>query len=56
VDDAPVHVSATDDVGQLHRGLRRLRAENERLARLLDLRGLEATPAPEQLAHELPLA
>ena len=41
-------MSATDDVGQLHRELRRLRTENERLARLLDLRGLNTTPAPEQ--------
>jgi len=37
-----------DEVVQLRRELERLREENARLSRLLELRGLETTPAPEQ--------
>src|SRR3954453_23320850 len=39
-----------DEVARLRRERERLRAENHRLARLLDLRGQDTTPAPEQLA------
>lgn len=46
--DAKVHVTPSGDVDQLRRELHRLRAENERLARLLDLRGQGTAPAPEQ--------
>ena len=42
----------SDDVQQLRRELDALRAENARLARLLDLRG-EVTPPPEQPAAPL---
>ncbi|NMR20993.1 DEAD/DEAH box helicase family protein [Cellulomonas fimi] len=41
-------MTPSDEVGQLRDELRRLRAENERLTRLLDLRGQDTTPAPEQ--------
>ena len=43
-----MYVTPSDEVGQLRDELRRLRAENERLTRLLDLRGQDTTPAPEQ--------
>ncbi|MFI1988326.1 TOTE conflict system archaeo-eukaryotic primase domain-containing protein [Actinoplanes sp. NPDC020271] len=43
--------AATDDEGaRLRRELQRLRAENHRLSRLLELRGQDTAPAPEQLA------
>jgi hypothetical protein len=42
------------DVDRLRRDLERLRAENVRLSRLLELRGLDATPSPEQLATGVP--
>lgn len=38
------------ELAQLQRELESLRAENERLSRLLDLRGQDTTPAAEQLA------
>ena len=38
------------EVGRLRRELERLRAENVRLSRLLELRGQDTAPAPEQLA------
>lgn len=41
---------STDEVSQLRRELERLRQENGRLSRLLDLRGQDTTPAAEQLA------
>lgn len=46
----PVDIAAEPDVGQLRRELERLRAENVRLSRLLDPRGQDTAPAPEQLA------
>jgi hypothetical protein len=43
--------AVTDDEGaRLRRELERLRAENHRLSRLLELRGQDTAPAPEQLA------
>jgi superfamily II DNA or RNA helicase len=39
-----------DEVARLRRELERLRAENHRLSRLLDLRGQDTAPPPEQLA------
>jgi hypothetical protein len=39
-----------DEVARLRRELERLRAENHRLSRLLELRGQDTAPAPEQLA------
>nr|WP_239153087.1 hypothetical protein [Virgisporangium aurantiacum] len=39
-----------DEFAGLRREVERLRAENARLSRLLDLRGQDAAPAPEQLA------
>nr|WP_230859820.1 hypothetical protein [Actinoplanes aureus] len=39
-----------DEVARLRRELERLRAENNRLSRLLDLRGQHTAPAQEQLA------
>ncbi|BCY06298.1 DEAD/DEAH box helicase [Actinoplanes sp. L3-i22] len=39
-----------DEVARLRRELERLRAENHRLSRLLDLRGQDTAPAAEQLA------
>jgi superfamily II DNA or RNA helicase len=46
----PVDIAAEPDVSQLRRELERLRAENVRLSRLLDLRGQDTSSAPEQLA------
>ncbi|WP_344612135.1 TOTE conflict system archaeo-eukaryotic primase domain-containing protein [Dactylosporangium salmoneum] len=43
-------VSVDGEIGRLRRELERLGAENARLARLLQLRGLDTAPAPEQLA------
>ena len=37
-----------DETAELRRELERLREENQRLSRLLQLRGDEPTPAPEQ--------
>ena len=42
-------VTANEFAG-LRRELERLRAENARLSRLLDLRGQDTAPAPEQLS------
>ena len=42
-----------DDIKRLRRELDGLRAENARLARLLDLRG-DAIPPPEQPAADTP--
>ncbi len=39
-----------DEVARLRRELERLRLENHRLSRLLEPRGQDTTPAPEQLA------
>ncbi|MFI5905949.1 TOTE conflict system archaeo-eukaryotic primase domain-containing protein [Dactylosporangium sp. NPDC051541] len=39
-----------DEFDDLRREVERLRAENARLARLLDLRGQDTSPAPEQLS------
>jgi hypothetical protein len=39
-----------DDFAALRREVERLRAENARLSPLLDLRGKDTAPAPEQLA------
>jgi superfamily II DNA or RNA helicase len=39
-----------EEVARLRRELERLREENQRLSRLLELRGSEATPTPEQPA------
>jgi hypothetical protein len=38
----------------LRRDLERLRAENARLSRLLELRGQDTTPSPEQLSTTAP--
>ena len=43
-----------DEVVQLRRELERLREENQRLSRLLELRGQETIPAPEQPAAAPP--
>ena len=43
-------LSADSKLAQLRRELDRLRAENARLARLLDLRGQGTAPAAEQLS------
>ncbi|MER7006724.1 DEAD/DEAH box helicase family protein [Dactylosporangium sp. NPDC000555] len=43
-------MGAVDEVAGLRREVERLRAENARLSRLLDLRGHDTAPAPEQLA------
>ncbi|MER7273470.1 DEAD/DEAH box helicase family protein [Dactylosporangium sp. NPDC000244] len=43
-------ISVGGDLARLRRELERLRAENARLARLLDLRGEDTVPAPEQLS------
>jgi superfamily II DNA or RNA helicase len=48
-----VDLTAQGEVAGLRRELERLRSENTRLARLLDLRGLDTTPASEQLAAAL---
>ena len=55
-DDAPVGwVDAADgEVDRLRRELEGLRAENARLMRLLDLRGQDTAPVPEQLAVPAP--
>jgi hypothetical protein len=39
-----------DELAGIRREVERLRAENARLSRLLDLRGQDTTPAPEQLS------
>jgi hypothetical protein len=41
---------AEDDIARLRQELDRLRAENARLSRLLELRGQDTAPAPEQLS------
>src|SRR5688572_14849886 len=46
----PAGVTTSSEIGQLRRELERLRAENARLSRLLDLRGQNLAPAPEQLS------
>ncbi|HZL75701.1 MAG TPA: DEAD/DEAH box helicase family protein [Propionibacteriaceae bacterium] len=43
-------VAVDNELARLRRELERLRAENVRLSRLLDLRGQDTAPAPEQLA------
>ncbi|OZB88552.1 MAG: helicase [Microbacterium sp. 14-71-5] len=43
-------MTPSEEVDQLQRELRRLRAENERLSRLLELRGQDTAPSPEQPA------
>ncbi len=45
-----VDVVVESELARLRRELERLRAENVRLSRLLDLRGLDTAPAPEQLS------
>jgi hypothetical protein len=45
VDDEPI---------QVRRELERVRAQNARLSRLLDLRGQDTAPSPEQLAATRP--
>ena len=44
-----------DELIQVCRELERVRAENVRLSRLLDLRGQDTAPAPEQLAATRPV-
>jgi hypothetical protein len=44
-----------EELTQLRRELERVRAENVRLSRLLDLRGLDTAPLPEQLAAARPV-
>ena len=44
-----------DELIKVRRELERLRAENVRLSRLLDLRGQDTAPAPEQLAAQRPV-
>src|SRR4051812_36656390 len=43
-------VGSVDEFAGLRREVERLRAENGRLSRLLELRGQDTTPAPEQLS------
>lgn len=43
-------MGSVDEFEGLRRELQRLRAENARLSRLLDLRGQDTAPAPEQLS------
>jgi superfamily II DNA or RNA helicase len=50
-----VDVTVDGDLARLRGELERLRAENVRLSRLLDLRGQDTTPAPEQLADAGPV-
>lgn len=45
-----VDVAVDGELERLRRELERLRAENVRLSRLLDLRGQDTAPAPEQLS------
>jgi hypothetical protein len=45
-----VDVVVDSELARLRRELERLRAENVRLSRLLDLRGQDTAPAPEQLS------
>ena len=47
---AATDLLAEDDTARLRRELERLRAENARLSRLLELRGQDTAPAPEQLS------
>lgn len=49
-------VAPDSEYAQLRRELDRLRAENARLSRLLNLRGQDTTPASEQLAAPTPPA
>jgi len=51
-----VSVAPDSEYAQLRRELDRLRAENARLSRLLNLRGQDTTPASEQLAAPTPPA
>lgn len=44
-----------DELIQLRREVERVRAENARLSRLLDLRGQDTAPSPEQLAATRPV-
>ena len=44
-----------DELIRVRRELERVRAENVRLSRLLDLRGRDTAPAPEQLAAARPV-
>ncbi len=56
-DDAPVgstDVVSNNEIDRLRRELDRLRAENARLTRLLDLRGQDTAPGHEQLAVPAP--
>ena len=43
-------VTVDGEIARLRGELERLRSENARLSRLLELRGLDTSPAPEQLA------
>ncbi|MFJ8581728.1 hypothetical protein [Micromonospora sp. NPDC093277] len=43
-------MGSVDEFEGLRRELQRLRAENARLSRLLEVRGQDTTPAPEQLS------
>src|SRR4051812_1257148 len=45
-----VDVAVDSELDRLRAELERLRGENARLSRLLDLRGQDTAPAPEQLA------
>ncbi len=47
-------VVTSGEIGRLQRELDRLRAENARLTRLLDLRGQDTAPSHEQLAAPAP--
>ena len=49
-------VAPDSEYAQLRRELDRLRAENDRLSRLLNLRGQDTTAAAEQLAAPTPPA
>jgi len=52
-DDSLVGEVADAEIVRLRREVDRLRAENGRLSRLLDLRGQDTAPAPEQLSAAL---